>query len=125
MIKKWTRAVMFGILSGVLAAGCASTPDLPPKESPEEVELYFPGSYPTEEYKVVATITERRSLGTDDDELIAAARARAARLGADALLIRALRRTTEGEVATDLSREEEKILEAIAVYYPSRHPQGQ
>lgn len=116
---------IFGLFSGVLWAQCASVPKLPPKESPEEVEVYFPGSYPSQDFKALATISESQALSVSDDDLIEAARRQAARLGADALLIRSIRRTTEGEVSTDLNREEQKILEAIAVYYPSRHPQGQ
>lgn len=118
-------ALLFGICSGALALACASVPKLPPKASPDEVEVFYPGTMPTEEFKALATLQESDDLSVPDEELIARLRRRAAELGADALLIRAIRRTTEGEVGVDLNRPEEKIVEAVAVYYPARHtPQG-
>ncbi len=59
----------------------------------------------------------------DDQELVDRAKRRAADLGADALIISSLRTTTEGQVETELSRQIEKILEGLAVYYPSEHPE--
>ncbi len=118
------RLAVVGALSGFLWAACASGPKLPPKDSSEDVELYFPGMFPTEEFKTLADFTESALLTVPDEQLIAKARSRAARLGADALLIRAIRLTTEGAAATDLQQEERKVLEAVAVYYPSRHPKG-
>lgn len=118
-------ATMLGAAALVLAPlslGCASGPKLPPKASPEEVQIFFPGTSPTESFKAMGTITEAASLATSDEELIAAARKRAAAMGADALIIRSIRRTTEGAVATDVQLEERKILEGIAIYYPAKHP---
>lgn len=119
------RVASLAACSGFLWVGCASVPKLPPKASPQDVELYFPGTYPSEEFKAITTFSESGPLTASDEQLIAAARRRAARLGADALLIRSIRQTTEGTAATDLEREEEKILEAVAVYYPSRQPKDQ
>jgi hypothetical protein len=110
----------FGICSGALALACASVPKLPPKASPDEVEVFFPGTMPTEEFKALATLRESADLGVSDEVLIARLRRRAAELGADALLIRTIRRTAEGEVGVDLNRPDEKIVEAVAVYYPAR-----
>lgn len=104
----------------VFAAGCASGVKLPPVE-PQDVEVFLQGSYPTEEYKVMSTITEQVSLETDDRDLIEQARERAAKLGADALVVTSIRSTTEGGIDLDTAREAQKILEGLAIYYPSRH----
>ncbi|MBI4513343.1 MAG: hypothetical protein HY702_04455 [Gemmatimonadetes bacterium] len=86
------------------------------------MQVFFPGTMPTEAFKALGTFTEAVSLATPDEELIALARKRAAEMGADALIIRSIRRTTEGQVATDLQLEQRKILDAMAVYYPAKHP---
>jgi len=108
--------------AGVLACGAGVT--LPPV-APEDVEVFYPGQLPTEEYEVMARIQEDEPLQTEDDVLVEAARAQAAQMGADALVITAIRRTTEGQIETDLGREQMKIIEALAVYFPSRHPELQ
>ncbi|HEY8469709.1 MAG TPA: hypothetical protein VIL18_08705 [Longimicrobiales bacterium] len=104
----------------VLASGCASTPKLPPKASPEEVRVYDPtiGQFPPENYKTIAPIRVERPLGTEQGELIQALRAEAAKLGADAIIIRRIGRTTEGAVEPDLTREERAVAEALAIYFP-------
>ncbi len=102
-------------------AGCSSSLSLPPVE-PEAVELFYPGSAPAEDYKVLARITQEVALDTDDQKLIQQAQARAAELGADALIISSIRTNTEGAVSTDLDFEPRKIIEALAIYFPSRHP---
>jgi hypothetical protein len=104
------------------AAACGPGVKLPPV-SPEEVEVFMPGMLPREDYKVLARIMESRPLNTPDQEMIDLAKAKAAELGADALVIDAIRRTTEGGIQTDLRQEELKIIEARAVYYPSKHPE--
>lgn len=121
-MKRLAMVAVFGVLSGGLWAQCASVPKLPPKESPEAVEVFYPGSYPSEPFKAIATLSEAAPLSASDESLIAAVRRRAAAMGADALLIRSIRRTTEGQAALDLNQEERKIVEAVAVYYPSKHP---
>lgn len=120
-MKRLAIVGIFGVLSG-LAWACASVPKLPPKESPEAVEVFYPGSYPTEEFKTLTILSESVALGVPDDQLVARVRQRAAELGADGLMIRSIRRTTEGQVAADLAQEERKILEAVAIYYPAKHP---
>jgi len=104
----------------VLAAGCASTPKLPPKASPEEVRVYDPsiGQFPPDNYKTLAPIRVERPLGTEQGELIQALRAEAARLGADAIIIRRIGRTTEGATDLDLTRDERAVAEALAIYFP-------
>ncbi len=105
----------------VLLAGCSSSLSLPPVE-PEAVEVFYPGSAPAEDYKVLARITQEVALNTDDQELIRQAQARAAQLGADALIIASISTNTEGTVSTDLDFEPRKIIEALAIYFPSRYP---
>ena len=105
----------------VTLAGCSSMVSLPPVE-PEAVEVFFPGSLPAEDYKQLARLTREFSIDSDDRDLIQEAQAWAAKLGADALIILAIRSNTEGTVSTDLDFEPKKIIEAQAVYFPSRHP---
>lgn len=113
------------LLAAVLVvglAGCGGGVQLPPV-APEKVEIFLPGSFPIESYKVITRVEEQVGLDVPDNELINRARVRAAELGADALVIQAIRQTTEGRVEMDLGQEQQKILEAVAVYYPSRHPE--
>ncbi len=106
----------------VVVAACAGSVTLPPV-APEEVELFFPGSIPNESYKVMSRIEERAPQSASDQELIDKAKARAAEIGADALIIRSIRSTAEGGIDLNLTQEIEKILEAEAVYFPGRHPE--
>jgi hypothetical protein len=103
-------------------AACGAGIKLPPV-SPDQVEVFMPGSFPSEDYKVMLRIMESVPLSTSDSELVDRAKAKAAEVGADALLIDAIRRTTEGGIQTDLRQEELKIIEARAVYFPSKHPE--
>ncbi len=103
-------------------AACGSGVKLPPV-SPQRVEVFMPSSMPDEQYKVLARIVESRPLTATDQEMIDLAREKAASYGADAVIIDAIRRTTEGGVQTDLQQEELKIVEARAIYYPARHPE--
>lgn len=110
------------LVAGALACGGGVT--LPPVQ-PEDVEIFMPGVAPMEDYEVLARIEDDASLDTPDQELIDRAKARAAQLGADAVLITSIRQTTEGQIDTDLSREQRKIIEALAVYFPAQHPELQ
>lgn len=111
-----------GLMLAVGLAGCGAGVTLPPV-APDEVEIFMPGSFPTEDYKVLAPVEEEVPLNVPDQDLIDQARAKAASLGADALLISAIRRTTEGGVAIELGQEQQKRLEGLAVYYPGKHPE--
>ncbi len=102
-------------------AGCSPSLSLPSVE-PEAVEVFYPGSAPAEDYKVLARIDEEAPIDADYQELVERAQARAAKLGADALIISSIRTNTEGTVSTNLDFEPKKIIEALAVYFPSRHP---
>lgn len=119
-MKYFPALCVMVLVAGI--AGCGSAVQLPPVE-PEQVEIFMPGSFPTEDYEVIARISESVDLNTPDREVIDMAQERAAELGADALVIQAIRRTSEGEVEMNLQQEQQKIIEALAVYYPSRHPE--
>ncbi|UCC48357.1 MAG: hypothetical protein JSV41_12975 [Gemmatimonadota bacterium] len=117
-----TALVVAVLVAG--AVGCGARVQLPPV-APEDVQVFMPGSYPDEEYKVLAQVNTQVPLSVSDSELIDRARAQAAEYGADALVVSGIRRTTEGEIELNLQQEQVKILQAIAVYYPSRHPELQ
>ncbi len=110
------------VLLAAAVSACGSSVNLPPVE-PSDVELYLPGTAPGEEYRVIARIDQRAPQETPDKDLIDRARAKAAELGADALIVSGIRGTTEGQVDLNLGRQVEKILEAVAVYFPARHPE--
>jgi hypothetical protein len=121
-MKYLTALCMAVVIMGL--PGCGSGVSLPPV-SPDDVEVFMVGSFPTESYKVMAQLTESMSLSTPDQEVIEAVKVRAAEMGADALIIDSLRRTTEGGIETDLRQEILKIIEARAIYFPARHPELQ
>lgn len=118
---RYFPALTLMVLAAIVA-GCGGGVKLPPV-APEDVEVFLPGAYPTEEYKVIASITERAPIQTDDRDLIKMGKERAAKLGADGLIVSRIRSTAEGAVVTDVQREIEKILEGLAIYFPSKHPE--
>jgi hypothetical protein len=118
---KYVPAVLAVALLTALA-GCGGGVTLP-AVAPEEVEIFMPGSFPTEDYKVLSRLEEDVPLSATDQELVDQARAKAASLGADALVIQGIRRTTEGGIELNLEQEQRKVLVGLAVYYPSKHPE--
>jgi len=120
---RYSTAFVVALLVAFVAA-CGAKVKLPPV-APEEVEVFLPGSYPAEDYKLLATVNTHVPLNISDSDLIERARAQAAEWGADALVISSIRRTTEGEVELNLQQQQVKLLEAIAIYFPSRHPELQ
>lgn len=121
-MKYFAALVAVAVAVVVGLAGCGSGVKLPPV-SPDDVQVFMPGTFPSDEYKVLSKIQEAYSLDTSDSELIDRAKARAAELGADAILIDSIRLTSEGGIEMDLNQQQQKILEARAVYYPSKHPE--
>jgi ABC-type glycerol-3-phosphate transport system substrate-binding protein len=115
---------LFAAAAIVGLASCGSGVSLPPV-SPDDVEVFMVGAFPTEGYRVMARLAESMDLNTPDEEMIEVVKVKAAEMGADALIIDSLRRTTEGGVETDLRQEQRKIIEARAVYFPARHPELQ
>lgn len=108
------------LLVATAVAACAAGPKLPPKAGPEEVRLIDPqlGQEPDKGYKTIGPVRATAPLGTPISELTRLLRARAAELGADAVILQQVRRTTEGEVGITATREEELIAEGLAIYYP-------
>jgi len=115
-------AALLGLAVVVGLAACGSKVNLPPV-SPEDVEVYLPGTLPTESFKVMSQFEEAFELNAPDTAVVNAAKEWAAEQGADAVLIDAIRRTTEGEVQYDITRPQEKIVIARSIYFPSRHPE--
>ncbi|MBI4410002.1 MAG: hypothetical protein HY561_09865 [Gemmatimonadetes bacterium] len=104
-----------------LAAACASAPKLAPKAGPEQVQLFDPevGQFPEPGYKTIGPVKARVPLGTPQAELLLALRAEAAKLGADAVVVQKIRRSTEGETGLSMEREEMMIAEGLAIYWPA------
>lgn len=114
----------FGAVVMLILAGCGGGVSLP-AVSPTDVEVFDVGWFPTEGYRVIARLTESMTLSTPDEEIIEVLKVKAAEMGADALIIDSIRPTTEGRVETDSHEEQQKIIEARAVYFPARHPETQ
>ena len=99
--------VVVAVALALVVGACGSTKvDLPPVE-PEQVEVFMPGEYPTVEYKVLANLQEKSR-----EALVA----KAAQLGADALIV------TEDHTSLGIG-EQGRSIEGLAVYFPSRHPE--
>lgn len=89
-------AVLFAMLAVFLAVSCAtrSRPAVPTAE----VAVIMPGEEVTASYKVIRSIKKMVDAATADSVLIMLARAEAASVGADALLIHELREYEEGRI---------------------------
>jgi hypothetical protein len=113
---------LLGLAVVVAAMACSSGVKLPPV-SPEDVEVFMPGVPIADEYKVMAAIEEAFSMDTQDAAIIDRVKERAAELGADAVIIDRIRATSEGAIEQNLAQEQQKIVNARAIYFPSRHPE--
>lgn len=106
-------------LALAVLASCASTPELPPKSGPEEVELYNDqtGIHPPEGYLIIGEVTADAHADTPEPEMQRLLLTEAAGLGADAVLWRGVSLyTTQGPV-----REEQEVrrrARGIAIYWP-------
>ncbi|HLU24250.1 MAG TPA: hypothetical protein VKZ58_00895 [Longimicrobiales bacterium] len=111
----------------LVSAACASAPRLPPKESPDEVQLYDPqaGHYPEPGYKTIGPVKVEMPLGTSVPDLLLKLREEAAKLGADAVILQRVRTSTEGAVTFDMNRQDLMIAEGLAIYYPRPETQTQ
>ena len=115
-------ATLLGLAAVVAVVACSSGVKLPPV-SPEDVEVFLPGVPIADDYKVLAAIEEAFSLDTQNSAIIERVKERAAELGADAVIIDRIRTTSEGAIEQNLAQEQQKIVNARAVYFPSRHPE--
>jgi hypothetical protein len=118
----WLSRSFCVAVAALVTAACGPSVALSPVE-PEQVELYVENDPPSDEYKVIKRIEERVLEEGPDARyparpvLLERARARAAELGADALIIEEIvlnQFDPLGRVT---------ILRAVAVYFPSRHPE--
>ncbi|HUH12431.1 MAG TPA: hypothetical protein VMK65_04955 [Longimicrobiales bacterium] len=119
------RAILAAVGVALLAA-CASAPALPPKAGPEEVELYNinAGQFPPTGYKSIGPVEAQLPLGASNAALMMELRSEAARLGADAVILRNIRNSTEG-AAMASSRDEMVIAEGLAIYWPDPATEGE
>lgn len=120
MIKRLPVVVPVLVLVGLIGA-CVSTPDLPPKAGPEEVELYDPnmGQYPDPGYESIGPVNAELPLGSPIPDLMTQLRAEAAELGADGVILQSVNQSTQGEMNSGASREEFIIARGLAIYYPA------
>ena len=104
------------VLLLLLVGVACSSVNLPPKAGPEEVALIQPsmGQTPDEGYKVVGPIRVLAPVGTGQQELLTMLRARAAEMGADAVILDNIERSE----SADTTRER-VIVNGTAIYYPA------
>ena len=113
---------LLGLAVVVAAVACTSGVKLAPV-SPEDVEVFLPGVPIPDSYNVMARIEETFSMDTADSVMVARVKERAAEMGADAVIIDGIRATSEGAIELDMNQEQQKIIDARAIYFPSRHPE--
>jgi hypothetical protein len=120
------RRAVACVLGVVIFAACASAPTLPAKAGPEEVDFYNPdaGTTPPAGYETISEVRVEVDPGTQPSEIHMALRAEAARLGADAIIMRSIRSNAEGQVGIDMNRPEKLIGLAFAIYWPGGKPAG-
>jgi hypothetical protein len=88
----------------------------------EEVAVYMPGDDVPQGFRVLKSIKTQMDAETADSVLVTVARAEAASVGADALVIRELREYQEGrmDMRSGYPVRMKRLL-GDAVYYPDRH----
>jgi hypothetical protein len=106
------------ILVLLAVSSCGGPKVILPPVSPEDVEIIPVGEEPQEEFKEIASVRQQATMDTPRADLIAQAREKAARLGADALLIEEFR-------LNDSYTNPTITLLALAIYFPARHPELQ
>jgi hypothetical protein len=116
---KLTAVVILTVACAVLA-GCSKTQL--PRVTPDEVAVYMPDDDVPKGYRVLKSIKTQMDVETADSVMVALARAEAASVGADALVIRELREYQEGRMDMRSGYPVRlKRLLGDAVYYPDRH----
>lgn len=106
--------IALAMLAALVSAGCAQRAR--PAVPTAEVAVIMPGEEVTASYEVLRTIRKMADLSTPDSVLIALARAEAASIGAEALVVRELREYEEGRM--DVRRPvRQKRLIGDAIYF--------
>jgi hypothetical protein len=100
--------------AAIAVAGCG--PKARPAVPSADVAVIMPGEEVAESYKVLRTIKKMVALETPDSVVISLARAEAASIGADALLIRELREYEEGRVDMRKSVRRKRLI-GDAIYF--------
>lgn len=109
-----TRAAFLGLFAAAVLSACTSTGAVMldggpgPERHPDDVRVYLHHDDVPSEYEEIALVTSRSDAAwTDETDLIRAMRRRAAKLGADAIIVGEIREpnTLErvAEVLTDYS----------------------
>lgn len=115
------KIFVFPVLFAAIAlATFACTPNLPPKESPEDVVFIDPqqGGHPGDGFRALAEIRLERPVSSHTYvDVITAMRTEAAKLGADALILHGIMRQDPG----GMFLEEMWVAAGLAIYYPERH----
>ncbi len=112
-----TLAMLFVAASLSALAACAGGPALPPKAGPEEVEVINQGQQPREGFRTLGPISVSRPMGTEVEDVIMEIRRQAARMGADAIVIQTIGRTSEDQ-SRNFEQDQQIIVTALAIYYP-------
>lgn len=116
MKKMFLLFVLLALPLGIVAC----TPDLPPKDGPEDVVFIDPeqGGHPGDGFRALEEIRlERPTAEFDYMDVVTALRTRAAELGADAIILHGIVRRDAG----GMFLEEMWEAAALAIYYPDRH----
>lgn len=100
--------------AAIAVAGCG--PKARPAVPTADVAVIMPGEEVTASYKVLRTVKKMAALETPDSVLISLARAEAASIGAEALLIRELREYEEGRMDARKPVRQKRLI-GDAIYY--------
>jgi hypothetical protein len=100
----------------VVGAGC--TQRARPAVPTADVAVIMPDEEVTASYKVLRTIKKMADVETPDSVLVGLARAEAASIGAEALLVRELREYEEGRVDARRSVRQKRLI-GDAIYFTS------
>lgn len=109
-----TAMVLPLVFAAIMVAGCG--PKARPAVPTTDVAVIMPGEEVAENYGVLRTIKKMVALETPDSVVISLARAEAASVGADALLIRELREYEEGRMDTRKPVRQKRLI-GDAIYF--------
>lgn len=109
--------VLWVLMIAVLGCG----PKKRPHVAVDRVEVIMPDSEVTERYEVLAVIRKQAPLSVAESMLVLVARAEAASVGADALLIGTLDTYVQDRVGSLEGAVRVRRLRGRAIWFPDRH----